>query len=263
MGVGGAAVRIRILGSLEIYIGEIPATPTAPKPRSVLACLLLHLNETVPTSALIGELWGDAPPVSALNTLQTYVLHLRRMLGAPIGVAPAEVARHVLTTTPSGYRFHSLDDDIDLRAYEQLAEAGRRAFATADNETAADLLVRARNLWRGRALADVRVGMVLAPRIRLLEESRLVTIEQSVEARLRLGRHHEVIPELTALVSANRLHENLHAQLMLALHRSGRRQEALSVFHRVRAALRDEIGLEPSRRLHHLQHAILTDDPLL
>ena len=50
---------------------------------------------------------------------------------------------------------------------------------------------------------------------------------------------------------------------MLALHRCGRRAHALHTFHQLRAAMLDELGLEPSPKLHRLQRAILEADPEL
>lgn len=257
------ALEIRVLGSLLLNCGDVPATPTAPKSRSVLAALLLNANRTVPVPVLIEELWGDMPPASVLTTLQTYILNLRKLLGRALAVPAPRVAETVLVTRPGGYLFRSIADYFDLRDYERLAMDGRDALAAGDNTKAADLLTSAQALWRGRALADVRPGRVLEPEIRRLEESRLTTVEQSIEARLRLGRHQELLAELSGLVAEHPLHENLHAQLMLALHRSGRRQEALRVFQRLHAGLRSELGLETSRRLRVLQHAILNDDPAL
>jgi DNA-binding SARP family transcriptional activator len=256
-------MQIRVLGPLSLHFGARSATPTAPKPRNVLAALLVQANQTVPVSALIQELWGDAIPASARTTLQTYVLHLRRLLGVAAGVPAAEIARSVLLTTPSGYLFRSVHDDFDLVTYEEIAAEGRHALAVGDNGAAAELLVRAGRLWRGPTLAGLRAGPVLQPHVKRLEEARLVTAEQSVEARLRLGRHHEVLSELTALTTEYRLNESLHAQLMVALHRSGRRQDALRVFQQLRGAMREELGLEPSKRLHIVQQAILADDPAL
>jgi DNA-binding SARP family transcriptional activator len=195
--------------------------------------------------------------------LQTYILHLRKGLSAALRVRTTDVAKTVLLTTPGGYLYRSASDDFDLHRYEQLDGAGRRALAAGENALAVDLLTQAQRLWRGPALSDVRAGSLLEPQVKRLEESRLATVEHSVEARLRLGRHHEVLPELTGLTAEHRLHENLHAQFMVALHRSGRRQDALRVFHQLRGRLREELGLEPSKRLHAVQHAILTDDPAL
>ncbi|MEU9804308.1 BTAD domain-containing putative transcriptional regulator, partial [Streptomyces sp. NPDC051000] len=67
--------------------------------------------------------------------------------------------------------------------------------------------------------------------------------------------------ELTVLVSRYRTHENLHGQFMLALHRSGRRGEALDVYQRLRTTLVRDLGLEPSGALRRLQRSILMAGP--
>ncbi|SCG46864.1 AfsR/SARP family transcriptional regulator [Micromonospora rifamycinica] len=256
-------MEIQILGPLVLARSGRTATPTAPKPRSVLGLLLLHADQTVQATALTRELWGASPPVSAPTTLQTYVLQLRKCFAALLDVPVAEVARRVLVTVPGGYLLRVGPDEFDLRRFEQLASAGRRALAAGDHVDAAALLVRACALWRGPALADVRAGVVAGPRLKALEETRLATVEQCIEARLRLGHHQDVLADLTLLIAEHRLNENLCAQLMVALHRSGQRREALAVFHRLRASMVQELGLEPSKRLHLLQQAILTDDRAL
>lgn len=93
-----------------------------------------------------------------------------------------------------------------------------------------------------------------------LEESRSGVQEMRIEAELELGRHHEVLSELSGLVSQRPQHEGFHRQLMLALYRCGRRPQALRLFNRLRQSLVSELGLEPSRELQMLQQAILSAD---
>ena len=254
---------IRVLGPLELRCGGRSVAPTAPKPRSVLAMLLLHADQTVPVPDLVRELWGDEPPASAMTTLQTYVLHLRKLLAAGLSLPTSDVAASVLLTTPGGYQLRSDGAEFDLPRFQRLAADGRRALATGENAVAAELLQQAQGLWRGPVLADVPAGPMLQPQIKRLRECRLTTVEQCIEARLRLGHHQEMLPELAGLTAQYPRHENLHAQLMVALHRSGRRQEALSVFQHLRTTMIEQLGLEPSKRLHLLQQAILADDPTL
>ena len=52
-------MEIQILGPLVLAHAGAVATPTAPKPRSVLGLLLLNADQTVQVSALIQELWGS------------------------------------------------------------------------------------------------------------------------------------------------------------------------------------------------------------
>lgn len=257
-------MEIRVLGPLSLACGGVSAIPTAPKPRSVLALLLLQANQTVPVPDLVQELWGGEPPASALTTLQTYVLQLRKRLAGAMAVPTSVVAASSLVTVPGGYQFRTTEaDDFDLPRYQRLAAEGQQALVAGDDAQAADLLMQAQSLWRGPALADVAAGPLLLPQVKRLQESRLTTVEHCIEARLRLGLHQQVLSELAGLTAEHPLDENLHALLMVALHRSGRRQEALLAFQRLRASMIETLGLEPARQLHLLQQAILADDPRL
>ncbi|MER5886600.1 AfsR/SARP family transcriptional regulator [Streptomyces sp. NPDC001941] len=256
---------IDVLGALAVRENGVSVTPTAPKPRQVLALLALHADQVVPVATLIEELWGDRPPRSARTTLQTYVLQLREMISLalvkdPEGAEP-RTAKDVLVTSPGGYLLHTNGGTSDVREFERLAGVGYRAMDAGDFPGAARQLRDALSLWTGSALADVQAGAMLEMEVRRLEETRLCALDQRIEADLRLGRHRELLGELTVLVSRYRTHENLHGQFMLALHRSGRRSEALEVYQRLRNALVRELGLEPSGGLRRLQRSILMAGP--
>ncbi|AZK92493.1 MULTISPECIES: AfsR/SARP family transcriptional regulator [Streptomyces] len=258
---------IDVLGTLGARENGVSVTPTAPKPRQVLACLALHADQVVPVGGLIEELWGGTPPRSARTTLQTYVLQLRELISAalekdvPVEGVPRRSAKDVLVTSPGGYLLVTGGGTSDVREFERLAGAGYRAMDAGDFPGAARKLRDALGLWTGAAFADVHTGTQLQMEARRLEESRLCALDQRIEADLRLGRHRELLAELTVLTSRYRTHENLHAQFMLALHRSGRRSEALGVYHRLRGTLVRDLGLEPSARLRRLQQSILVAAP--
>ncbi|MFJ4862015.1 BTAD domain-containing putative transcriptional regulator [Streptomyces sp. NPDC088748] len=278
---------IDVLGALAVRENGISITPTAPKPRQVLALLALHADQVVPVSALIEELWAGEPPRSARTTLQTYVLQLRALIAGalergtatatgpgagdddtPTGTAAGagagrvvRTAKDILVTLPGGYLLSSGGGTLDVREFDRLAGTGYRAMDAGDFPGAARLLREALALWSGPAFADVQGGIQLDMETRRLEETRLCALDQRIEADLRLGRHRELLAELTVLVTRYRTHENLHGQFMLALHRSGRRGEALDVYQRLRATLVRELGLEPSIALRRLQRSILMAGP--
>jgi len=263
-------VDIEVLGALAVQENGVSITPTAPKPRQVLALLALHADRVVPVSALIEELWGTTPPRSARTTLQTYILQLRELIavalekdeqGGAEGESRPRTAKDVLVTMPSGYLLASGGGESDVRAFERLAGVGYRAMDAGDFPGAARQLREALALWSGTAFADVQAGTQLDMEIKRLEESRLCALDQRIEADLRLGRHRELLAELTVLVNRYRTHESLHGQFMLALYRSGRRGEALEVYQRLRATLVRDLGLEPSAGLRRLQRSILTANP--
>ncbi|MDQ8706872.1 AfsR/SARP family transcriptional regulator [Streptomyces sp. LHD-70] len=256
---------IDVLGPLAVKENGISVTPTAPKPRQVLALLALRADHVVPVAALVEELWGERPPRSARTTLQTYILQLRDLIATALEHEPdaavPRTAKDVLATTPGGYQLRTSGGSRDTGEFESLAGLGHRAMDAGDFPGAARQLREALDLWSGDAFADVHHGPRLAAEAKRLEESRLCALDQRIEADLRLGRHRELLGELTVLVSRYRTHENLHGQLMTALHRSGRRSEALDVYQRLRTALVRELGLEPSVGMRRLQRSVLAAGP--
>ena len=132
-----------------------------------------------------------------------------------------------------------------------------------DVPAAVTLLGSAVKLWRGPALADVQDAPFAVLAGQQLEEERLTASEKLVEARLALGQHRELVPELQALIADSPYREGFHAQLMLALYRSGRQAEALAAFGRARDLLAGELGIEPGRKLRRLHRAVLLQAPEL
>lgn len=256
--LGVVNVDINVLGPLSARTSGLSITPTAAKPRKVLATLAVYANEVVPVTMLFDELWGEDIPRSATTTLQTYVFHLRNL------IAGAERdPKDVLQTQPGGYLLRTHGGVVDALEFERLANAGHRAREAGDFQAASLDFRAALACWSGPVLVDVQRGEVLEVEAVRLQEARLSVLDRRIDADLRLGRHHELVGELTALVARNRGHEGLHAHLMVALYRSGRRGEAADVYRRLRTGLVAEVGLEPSPALHQLQRLILTGDPRL
>lgn len=262
----GGGMRFKVLGTLDVIDGNKICTPTAPKLRSVLALLLLNPNQVVTTQSLTEELWEEQPPASAQTTIQTYIYQLRKVLDVrrmPDHHPTATRVERVLHTRPLGYCLQVQPDQLDLYRFDALFDQGQEALRDGDLELASSTLRQALALWRGPVLADVAAGPLLQSRITALEEKRIDALEQRIEADLRLGRHRQLIGELKTLAAVHPLHEWFHALLMVALHRCGRRAEALEVYQRLRRVLADELGLEPSFDLQDLQRAILSSDPAL
>ncbi|WP_199550966.1 AfsR/SARP family transcriptional regulator [Streptomyces sp. N35] len=256
---------IDVLGGLAVREQGVSVTPTAPKPRQVLALLALNADQVVPVATVIEELWGTEPPRSARPTLQTYILQLRELIETALRqgdeTRPGS-AKDVLMTVPGGYLLNTGEGRSDVRDFERIAGAGYRAMDAEDYPQAAKRLSEALALWTGQALADIQAGPHLKPQVKRLEESRLCALDQRIDADLRLGRHRELLAELTVLISRYPTHESLYGQFMVALHRSGRRGEALNAYQQLRTTLVRDLGLEPSAALVKLQRSILVSGPL-
>ena len=239
-------MQFRILGPIEALADGNPAALGAPKQRALLAFLLVNRRRVVTADQLIDGLWGDAPPASAVQSLQVYVHGLRRAVGA-----------ERIETAGKGYRVVVDEDELDLDRFERLLERGRAALEAGRADDAADDLREALAVWRGPALADLPEEARRAAESEHLDELRLTAFELRLDAELACGRHDAIVAELEKLTAEHPYREKFLQQRLLALYRSGRQAEALEVYRAARELLAEDLGLDPSPALQELERAIL------
>ncbi|MBO3750463.1 hypothetical protein J5X84_30660 [Streptosporangiaceae bacterium NEAU-GS5] len=162
-----------------------------------------------------------------------------------------------------GYVLHIPPQMLDSWQFEALVQEGRRVIDSGDLARGTDLLRAALDLWRGAPLAGMESVPILHQEAMRLTEQRITALAGRIDADLRLRRHADLIGELQVLVEQYPLQERFRGQLMTALYRTSRQVEALQVYRDGRRTLRNELGLEPSAELRHLEHAILNRDPAL
>lgn len=188
----------------------------------MLRALLLTPNQVVSVDSLVEAVWDGQPPATARRQIQVCVAALRRTF-ARIGVAG------VISTHPPGYlvRVPSADDETLAAAAAEAQEEGRLEEA------------------------------VLFLRAGLAQEPRLAALERCVDLELRLGWHHTLIDELAALVREHPLHERLRGQLMTALFRADRAEDALETYWAGWRIMLDELDTEPGEELRRIEAEIL------
>ena len=241
-----------MLGPLQALAGGEPVALGGPKQRALLAELLLNAGALVPRDRLVDAVWGEEPPESATASLQVYVHGLRRAVGGDR-----------IETHGTGYRIHVEQDELDLLRFERLLAQAERSLAEERPAAAADELDRALALWAGPPLADLSdqpVTRTAAPR---LEEKRLRALELRNDAALALGEHDALLPELERLIAEQQYRERLREQQILALYRAGRQADALEAYRSARAALVDDLGVDPGPALQELERAVLRQDEAL
>jgi DNA-binding SARP family transcriptional activator/streptogramin lyase len=249
-------IEFGMLGPLEVRVAGRLANIGGVRQRALLAVLLLHANELVPTERLIEEVWGDDPPPTAQKMVQVFVSRLRTAF-------ETDGERHrILVTRPAGYLLAASPDQLDLARFDALVVEARSMLGR-DPRGARDRLRSALSLWRGAPLSDLALEPFAQLAIPRLEELRLAALEDRVEADLAIGGGGDLVGELRDLVAANPLRERFQSQLMLALYRAGRQAEALDVYTRARAALGQDLGIEPGPELQRLQGAILRQESWL
>jgi DNA-binding SARP family transcriptional activator/pimeloyl-ACP methyl ester carboxylesterase len=248
-------VEFGLLGSVEVWLEGRPIHVGGPKRRALLAALLCQANRVVSTDWLIEAVWGETPPGSATAQLHAMVSELRRSLAG--GDGP-----DAIVTRAPGYLIRVEPEALDVDRFHRRVREARRALAGDDAPRAAAEFRSALELWRGEPLSDVE-GSVARAEAAHLAELRLVVLEERVAADLASGRDAELVPELTSLVESNPFRERLRGLLMVALYRSGRQADALSVYQQGHRTLAEELGLAPGPDLRELEQRILRHDPSL
>ncbi len=247
-------MEFKVLGPLEVTEQGRPLALGGRKRRALLTMLLLRHGQVVSVDALIDGIWGEEAPGGAEHGVQVYVSELRKLL--------AEAEEVQIVRTASGYVLEIPDETLDVERFERLRQRGRASMTANEPAEAAASLREALELWRGSALADFVYDEFARQDIERLEEARLDTLEDRIDADLAMGEP-VAVSELRALVEEHPFRERLRAALMTALYREGRQAEALEEGRRARALLTEDLGIDPGPRLVELEAAILAQDPTL
>ncbi|GAA3672364.1 BTAD domain-containing putative transcriptional regulator [Lentzea roselyniae] len=239
--MGGVSVRALVLGPIEVWVGDRQVSLGGPKPRTLLAALLLQPRQVVPVERLIDLIWDESPPQTAAALVHTYVSSLRRAVGK------------ALVTRAPGYL---LDVDSDVEELNRHLTTARQAERADDPATAITHYQHGLSLWRGPALHGVDAQFARGHAM-TLEESRLSAEEGLGRCELAQNRVEDAIARLSSLANAHPAREDTRELLMRAFHRAGRQADALNVYREAREYLLDELGIEPGEKLRDLQTAIL------
>jgi DNA-binding SARP family transcriptional activator len=232
------SIRVRLLGRFEIYRDGVLLPVPAGRLRTLVAALALRPAHPVPIEEIAERLWCDDPPPGAATTIRGYVKRLRRVLDLP-------GERSAIFSSRQAYLLDVDPESVDVTAFRALlgAEPPREAIS----------------LWRGPALCDVSSESLHRDVVPALTEQYLDALERRIEHDLRVSQSTGVVVELRQLVSENPLREGFWAQLMRALWAAGRPAEAVATYHSCRAALAENLGVDPGIQLRELYHRILTE----
>jgi SARP family transcriptional regulator, regulator of embCAB operon len=237
---------IGVLGPVTCAVDGEPV-PLAGLRRRALVAVLATARTAVPHDRLAAAVWSDTGEPPSRNTVQVHVHQLRQALGPH---SPA--LRH----TPGGYRLDGPEIETDVAAAEAALRRARAADQARDDRGAATAYREVLARFRGAFCADLAELEYFRPARTLYATLRLDAHEAALAAELRL-RTPGLVGELEELVARHPLREGLWGSLMIALYREGRQADALTAYRRARAALADEVGLDPGSLLRDLERAIL------
>ncbi|MEU4827422.1 BTAD domain-containing putative transcriptional regulator [Actinomadura sp. NPDC023710] len=250
---------VRVLGAFGAEVAGTAADLGGHRQRSVLARLVAARGRMVPADRLVDDLWAGTAPPRAAAGLQSFVSHLRRALEPD---RPPRTPARVLVTEPPGYALRLPDGAVDAWRFDALIDEAAE-LAAADPREARRRAEAALAEWRGPAYAEFGDLPWAAAEAARLDERRRLAVEHRAGALLRLGSAAEAVPDLETHAAANPLREEAWRLLALALYRAGRQGDALAALRRARAALTEELGVDPGPALRRLESDILAQEPAL
>ncbi|MFD9699600.1 BTAD domain-containing putative transcriptional regulator [Lentzea sp. NPDC059081] len=215
-----------LLGKPEVRRGTAVVEVGHARRLSVLAVLLVDVNQVVGIDKLLTRVWDGPPPRQAKAALYSYLSRLRTALdGTPI------------VRRSGGYVLEADPQTVDLHRFRALLGQGHPDEALA--------------LVRGEPFEGLHGEWFTSLRDTLAGEVAAAELDH-VDARLAAGEHESLLPELTARTTGRPLDERLAGQLMRALAGAGRRSDALAHYARLRHRLADGLGLDPGPALRDL-----------
>ncbi len=248
--LGGRRTRFTVLGMLTLADGRDCVVLQPSRPAALLAALLLRANSVVSADFLQRVIWGDGTPAQAKSALHSCVLRLRRLFGK------YGVAGNAIEAVPGGYRLTADARTLDLVEFRELLDRAYSAPGTEPEKELA-LLRAALALWQPPLLANVPSELLHRDEVPRLHEEWRRAIHRVFDLELARGRHREALAEIWPAARAHPLDERFTEQLMEALHRTGRRAEALAEYRRFKALLAEQLGVDPGPALQRLELAIL------
>lgn len=240
--VDSLGFEVRVLGPIDVVVDEEPVLLGSMHLRKLLASLVVAANHAVSIDRLADILWGDSPPPSRDNTLQSYVYRLRHL-----------ICPEAITSEDHSYTLRVEAHQLDALRFELLVN--QAVEQRQDAPACAGLAREALAVWRGDPFGDIAdVDPFRLEALRLLE-LRLFAMELKLECDLAMGRHEMAIGPLQALVQEYPYNERLWCLLVDALASSGRRVEALARIERLTAVLA-EMDLHPSSQIRDFEERL-------
>lgn len=250
----------RVLGPLEVTSGDDTVDRTVdlggPKPRALLATLLVEPGAVVSVDRLVEAVWGDQQPGAPAVALRTYISRLRTALASG-GAAER------LRFQAGGYVLDVAAGELDATEFTRMVGEAKGLASTGDQNAALRSLDAALDLWRGDPLAEFTDIDSVRDEATRLADLRLVATEQRAELLIGMGRGADAVAELDVLLRRHPEREQLAVLLMRALYLSGRQADGLAVYRNLRRRLVAELGIEPSEPVQEVHRQMLARDTAL
>ncbi|BCB75142.1 BTAD domain-containing putative transcriptional regulator [Phytohabitans flavus] len=224
--------------------------------RALLGLLALACGQPLSRAELVDALWGDTPPPSAANVIQTCVKHLRRLLEPG---RPPRTPSAILPSVGDGYALRLPEGALDLVRFRHLTVTAAGAHQSGDPGLAAAHLGEALRLWHGSPLADIPM-LASHPKVVALAEERRAALARYGELMIATNAARDALPVLEQAAAEQPLDEAAQARLIRGYQAAGRRAQAFLAYEEIRRRLAEVLGIDPGPELVAAHTALIKED---
>jgi ATP/maltotriose-dependent transcriptional regulator MalT/DNA-binding SARP family transcriptional activator len=238
-----ALVEFLALGQSTIRVAGKPPDGLKPMAREV-AFYLLDAGP-VERDVLVETFWPEHSLGRQTANLHMAIYQLRQLLG-----------KDSVTLSGSAYVLQSSAAiEYDVRRFERSAAIAERLPVGDPRRMFA--LTEAVNSYGGIFLPESDAAWVMLRR-RQLQSRYIDLLEAGAEESMTRDQVAHAAQLLQEAVEHEPLRDDLHEQLMRALHRLGRRSEIVELYQRYVRALSEDLGLDPPDRLRELYTRLIS-----
>lgn len=247
-------IHIQMMDSFAIYINEQQKDQMINKSRkglTLLQNLILQEGQPVPNYRLLAMLWPDEKSSNPENALKTLVSRVRATLNqlSP-GMGGCIVADR------GAYHWESLPDmTVDVYEIEDIFH--RLALAKDDEPQCRILCKRLLQLYKGDLLVNAEQNEWVLARATAMHSRYMAAVYAYVDMLRRQEDYKEIINVCRAALDVDNFDDRLHMDLMSALIKTNRNNEALIQYKHVMHLHYRYLGIQPSEDMQEFYKQIV------
>lgn len=247
-------IRIQMMGTFTIYINEQKADRLVNKSRKGMALmqyLILNRERPVPNYRLLATFWDEEKSANPENALKTLVSRMRALLNQ---ISP-ELGKCIVADR-GAYHWENLPGmTVDIYEIEQIFEELSRKREDADVRR--ELYARLMKLYVGDLLQDGEQNEWALARATALHNKYMAAVYGYVDLLKHEDNHREIINVCRCALDVDNFDDRLHMELMSALIKTNRSNEALIQYKHVMHLHYRYLGVQPSEDMQEFYKQIV------
>jgi len=247
-------IHIQLMDNFCIYINEEQMDRLINKSRKGIALmqnLILNEGQPVPNYRLLAVLWPDEKSSNPENALKTLVSRVRSMLNQL-----SEGLGNCIVADRGAYHWESMPGmTVDIYEIEDIFN--QLAVHKDDDEKCAALSRRLLEIYKGDLLVNSDQNEWVLARATAMHSRYMAAVFAYVDLLKRKEDYKEIINVCRSALDVDNFDDQLHIELMSALIKTNRNNEALVQYKHVMHLHYRYLGIQPSEDLQEFYKQIV------